>query len=54
MNLTTSGKIHPALSYRLAVSDKTIKATFTLKLGAMTMPIPIQVTNPFYQGRPGK
>ncbi len=54
MNLTTSGKVSPNLAYRLAVSDKTIKATITLKFGLATMPIPLQVSNPFYHGKSRK
>jgi hypothetical protein len=52
MNLTTSGKVSRILSYRLAATDKTIKATFTFKLWGVTIPIPVSVANPTYSGKP--
>ncbi len=54
MNLTTSGKLSPNLSYRLNVGEKAIKATITIKLGDIAVPIPVTVSNPFYQGKQRK
>jgi len=43
-----SGELSDSIAYRLNLTDRRFKATFTLKLWDISIPIPIEILNPFH------